>query len=97
MVSELTNNETYLWSIHIEYLFIELFVLDEVFYVSDTPTQWGKAQCTMASPDLTFSKEGVQINMSKLTLSRSWNETWIGYLKEFVAYEYIGSYVLSVL
>jgi len=49
----------------------------------------------MASPDLTFSNDGVSLNVSKLSLGSGWREIWIGYFKEFVAYEYIGKYILK--
>jgi len=46
----------------------------------------------MASPELAFSDDGVRLDLSKLSLGSDWNETWIGYFKKFVAYEYIGEY-----
>jgi len=76
------------------FILIELLSSGEEYYVSSNSTTWGNEACTMASPELIFTKDGMRVDVSAIPAEPSWNELWIGYFQHFVTYTFLGNYFI---
>ncbi|XP_052777102.1 uncharacterized protein LOC128214585 [Mya arenaria] len=72
------------------------FVTSEHYFSSNDSTIWGKSNCTLAFPDLTYTDEDINVvndNMSALSLPSE--GAWIGLYKALLSFAYVGCNTLD--
>lgn len=59
------------------------------YYVTNVSTKWEDVSCTLATPELEYTTEGISVK-DDLGLNSSSGPVWIGYYLAYKSFQYYG-------